>query len=388
MDKQKKKKYCITVITCFPNHPTGVIPDFYKGKTFFIEYVKRIKIIRCKTYATPNKGIIKKLIGHLTFMFFSILQAGSEGKKADIILVSSPTFFSVFSAYWISKRYQKPFIFEVRDLWPAIFKELNIIKNKLILNILEYLELFFYEKAKVVVTVTRSFSQNIIDRGIPSEKVKTIKNGVNLSFFNPKIAPQKSLINQNLEEKFIVLYLGAHGISQGLEKIIDVAVELKDFSKIHFLFVGEGAAKNDIVIKAKKYDLKNISFIKGQAKNNIKYFYNKSDVVLVPLKNIPLFDTFIPSKIFEIMAMKKPIIASVRGESAEILKKSNAALISDPEDVQMIRDNIIHLYKNSKEKDKMGLNGLKFVKKFYSRQKFADKYETIFENILKSSKNE
>lgn len=372
----------VTVITCFPNHPTGIIPNKYQGKKYLVEIKNNIKICRCQTFATPNKGFIKKLIGHLVFMINVVRQAGKEAKNNNIILVSSPTFFSVISAYWLSKKYNKPYIFEVRDLWPAIFKELDIIKNKWVLKILETLELYLYKKAIAVVTVTQSFTENIKKRGILFNKVYTVSNGVNLEFFKPKQKDIGLIESLSLQNQFIVLYIGAHGLSHGLEKIVDVANKLKENRNIHFLFVGEGAKKEELIKKAHQLKLSNISFISGQPKEKMPDFYSIADTVLVTLKNIPLFDTFIPSKIFEIMAMEKPIIASLRGESADILKESKGALVCEPEDVDATAQNIMTLYNQPEMKSTLGNNGLLYVKRKYDRIRLAKKYERIFQDIL------
>ena len=329
-----KSGFDIKVITCMPNHPNGIIPQKYLGHNYFIEKINGIKIHRCQTFATPNEGVTKKLIGHLVFMGNVVRQFKHLTKSVDIILVSSPTFFSVISAYVLSKMYQKPFIFEVRDLWPAVFKELNVIKNKVLLSILEKIELFLYMKSVKVVTVTKSFTDNIISRGVPREKVHTITNGVNTKLFRPIDKDDNLIKSLSLSGKFIVLYLGAHGISHGLETIISVAGILKRKKDIHFLFVGDGAKKEKLMLIAEQEKLSNISFLDSQPKNSIPSYYSIADAVLVPLKDIPLFDKFIPSKIFEIMAMGKPIIGSVRGESAEILVKSNGALVCKPEHLE------------------------------------------------------
>ena len=371
----------VSVITCMPNHPNGVIPQKYIGLKYSVEEKNHVKIYRCQTYATPNRGMVKKLLGHLVFMVNVVRQYRIIAKTSNIILVSSPTFFSVLAAYCLSKLYQKPFIFEVRDLWPAIFKELNVIKNSVILFLLEQVELFLYRESVKIVTVTKSFADNIILRGISSEKIHVITNGVNLELFQP-IDKEKTLIESlSLDGKFVVLYLGAHGISHGLDNIIKVAKLMSKEERIHFLFVGDGAKKDDLILMAKKNNLMNISFVPSQPKSLIPNYYSIADVVLVPLKNIPLFDQFIPSKMFEIMAMKKPIIGSVRGEAAEILNKSKAALICEPENINKIISHILKLYNNPKIRFELGENGFLFVNKFYDRFKLAKEYERVFKSI-------
>jgi glycosyltransferase involved in cell wall biosynthesis len=372
----------VSVVTCMPNHPNGVIPQRYHGLKYLVEHINEISIYRCQTYATPNKGVLKKLLSHLVFMVNVVRQFRTVTKSVDIILVSSPTFFPVISAYCLSKMYHKPFIFEVRDLWPAVFKDLNVIKNEFVLSILEKIELFLYKKSVSVVTVTQSFTKNIISRRISRKKLHTITNGVNLDFFKPIDKDRGLTKSLSLDGKFVVLYLGAHGISHGLKNIVSVAKRLEKVEKIHFLFVGDGAKKDELILLAKNNKLGNISFVPSQPKSVIPNYYSIADTVLVPLKDISLFDQFIPSKMFEIMAMGKPIIGSVRGEAAEILRKSKGALICEPEDINNIKSHILTLHNNLKLKVALGKNGLSFVQKYYNRTQLAKDYEKIFKSIL------
>lgn len=378
----KESGYDVTVLTCFPNHPDGIIKKGYENRSFLIENLEGIKVCRVFTFATPNSGFLKKIISHLVFMVNAVRQGSWVAKRAQILLVSSPTFFSVISAYVLSRIYKKPYIFEVRDLWPAIFKDLGVLKNRYILYALESLEIFLYKKSSKIVTVTKSFEKDIAERGINPKKIKTIYNGVDLSQFSP-IEKNISFLNKlGLEQKFIVLYIGAHGISQGLETLINVANKIRENKTIHFLFVGDGAQKNELKRQANMLKLQNITFVKSQPKNMVKTYYSIADVVCVPLRNINLFDSFIPSKIFEIMAMEKPIIASLRGEAAKILSDSKASLVCDPEDEKKILDNILLLYNNHNRLEELGKQGRKYVTKNFDRSILSRRYEKIFNSII------
>lgn len=371
----------VTVLTCFPNHPTGHVPEKYKHlyqkKRLYQEALGDLTVYRCWAYATPNKGFAKKLVGHLSFMFSAVIQGRKVAKHQDVILVSSPTFFSVISAFLLSRLYAVPFIFEVRDLWPAIFVELGVLKNRLVISLLEKIELYLYRKAAAVVTVTNKFSEMIVSRGIAKEKVHTIKNGVDLEKYFIREKDSELLEDIKLKGKFIALYIGAHGISHSLTKLVDAAALLKEKDQVHFLFVGEGAEKEKTVEHCRSLGLKNCTFLPGQPKEKMTAFYSIMDVGLVPLRNIPLFDTFIPSKMFEIMGMEKPIIASVRGEAAEILLESGGALVCQPEDSAMIAKNILTLYEDLGKAKELGRNGRAYVEVHYSRTNLADDYLRI-----------
>ncbi len=367
----------VHVVTCFPNHPTGVIPNEYKGMKYMHEVMDGIHVHRNYVYATPNKGFIKKTLGHISFMFSSILLSMRKIKKPDVIITSSPTFFSIFSGYWYSLRKKAPFVLEIRDLWPAAMIELGVMKKGLITNILEKVELFFYRKSKRLIMVTKSFKENVINRGIDSNKVHVITNGVNQDFFYPKEKSEKIINNYGLKDKFVISYVGAHGISQNLSTILKVAKALDKEQGIQFLFIGEGAEKDKLKQIASEQEINNVTFIDAQPKEKIPEIYNTSDISLIPLKNIELFKTFIPSKMFEIMACGVPIVASLEGEAADILNESQAAEVVNPDNPEEIMQAILKLKNDKVLLERLKNNGPAFVEKNYSRRNLAEQYLNI-----------
>lgn len=369
-------------VTCLPNHPGGRLYPGYEKKRYMYERIDGIEVHRHWTYITPNEGIIKKTIGHISYYPGAMYISNRFLKPPDVTLGTSPTFFAASAAARTAKKYNVPFIMDVRDLWPAIFVDLGIIKNKNLIRLLEYWEMSLYRRAAKIVTVTEAFRQNLLERGIDENKVITIRNGADLDYWVPSNNSEKIKSELGVNRKFIVLYIGAHGISHALAKIIESAEMLKNQEQIQFLFVGDGAEKRKIVQLAEEKRLNNVIFLDPVEKSRVRYFYSMADICLVPLRNVPLFETFIPSKMFEIMAMERPIVASVRGESAEILKNSKGAIIVEPEDSKKIADAIISLYNNQGQRLKMGKEGRLFVEKFYSREYLANKYLDVLQNAI------
>lgn len=373
----------VHVVTCFPNHPTGIIPEKYKGLRYLKEEIDGIIVHRNFVYATPNKGFIKKTLGHLSFMFSSVLFSLNKIGDTDIVVTSSPTFFSIFSGFHFSKKKKVPFVLEIRDLWPAAIVELGVLKNKFIINFLERMELSFYRKSTRLIMVTNAFKQNLIDRGIDAGKIDVITNGYDEDLYYPREKDLELIKKYNLENKFIVEYVGAHGISQALDKIVLVAETLKEEKDIQFVFVGEGAEKEKLVEMVKEKHLTNVLFIDAQPKDMMPRFYSIADICLIPLRNIPLFKTFIPSKMFEIMGCGVPILASLEGEAADILNESKAATVVPPEDVDAIRAAVLHLKNNSELRNQMKINGPAFVKAHYSRESLAKKYIDVLQDAVR-----
>jgi glycosyltransferase involved in cell wall biosynthesis len=386
-----KRGHKVTVYTAMPNHPTGVLPTEYAGKTLVFEKLNGVNLVRHWTYITPNKGFIKKIISHLSFMFSVFFLSTFRGKKPDIIIVSSPTFFATISAWLISLIRRSKFIFEVRDLWPGIFVELGVLKNKLIIFVLESIELFLYRRSDIVITVTDSFKSNISKRNVNSSKIHVIKNGVNLELFKKvdNNTDDSSELRSKLgytKDDFIVLYIGAHGISQALDKILLVAKKTKEIdSNIKFLFVGDGATKKTLIQIKSNESLDNVHFHGSVKREDVLDFYKLSNINLVTLKNIDGFSEFIPSKIFEIFASYRPIIGSLKGEAASILTESKGAIVVPPEDINEITSAIIKLKDSPELRSQLGVNGRSYVENNFNRHVLAEKYLTIMEECLSKS---
>ncbi len=368
----------VTVVTGFPNHPTGVLSPGDRGRLFREDWMDGIRVLRCWLYATPNRGFLKKILCHLSFMVTAFCLGGLRARRPDVIVASSPTFFSVISAFLLSLVRRRPFVFEVRDLWPAIFKDLGVLTNRRILAILEGVELFLYRRAARVVTVTDGFTRDIVKRGIPEAKVVTITNGVDPEFFRPSAERQAGSTG-----KFTVLYLGAHGISHALVRILDVAARFRGDDGIEFTFVGSGAKKEALVRRAREEGFKNVNFVSPVPKAEVPGWYGAADLCLVPLKDIPLFTTFIPSKLFEILACGVPVVASLKGEAADIARRSGGAIVVPPEDVDGIEAGIRALREDPARAAAMGRAGREFVSREYDRRVLARRYSRLLAEVAK-----
>lgn len=385
----------VTVVTNFPNHPTGVIPEAYRGRSFQIEEVQGLRVLRCRTYATPNRGIAKRTLGHLVFMVQAVLQATPHLRGSDVLVASSPTLFAVVAAWLVSLRLRVPFVFEVRDLWPAIFVDLGVIRNRLVIGCLERLELYLYRRASAVVTVTQAFAADIARRGIPQGTLHVVPNGVDLEAFQP--GPPDSALRSRLgyADELVVLYCGAHGISHALGRILDAAARLRDGdwlgakpnacpARIRFLFVGEGAEKELLVARARELGLDNVRFHDSVPREQVAALYRSADVCLVPLRAVPLFRSFIPSKMFEILACGRPILASLEGEAAEILEASGAAIVVAPEDVEALSAALVRLATEPGLRGQLAARGRPYVAGHFDRRQLAARYLEVLASVAGS----
>lgn len=375
----------VTVITCMPNHPTGVIPPAYRGKRRVKERVDGHRVIRTWVYATANEGIAKKTLGHLSFMVTSLVLGLRPSGPADVVMVSSPTFFSIFSAWALAKLKRARLVVEVRDLWPAIFVELGVLTNRRVIWLLERLELWAYHAADAVVVVSEGFRDDLIRRGVPADKVHTIRNGVDVTRFQPggDPAPGRAQLGVAADD-VLVLYIGAHGLSHGLTSVADAAALLQD-QPIHVAFVGEGAAKGALEQRVAELHLDNVSMHPGVPRDEVSTLLAAADICLVPLRDVPLFSTFIPSKIFECFGTGKAVIGAVRGEPAEILR-GGGAMVVEPEDPQALADAIKELAADPARRSTMGKDARSYVEEHFDRHELATRYRVILHAVLSGTR--
>jgi glycosyltransferase involved in cell wall biosynthesis len=367
----------VDVATCFPNHPAGKRYPGYSPRLRMRENIDGIEVYRHWTYITPNKGIFKKFLGHASFWPSAVLLTNAGIPKPDVVIGTSPTFFAAMAASSLARRHRVPFVMEVRDLWPAIFVDLGIVRRRALIRWLEEWERHLYRSAAAVVTVTESFCSHVIGKGVPASSVHAVLNGADVDFWRPVDAGGELRSRLSLEGRFVVLYLGAHGISHALVRILEAAQLLRDLPAVRFVFVGDGAEKDDLVQAAKQMGLPNVLILDPAGKEAVREYYSVADVCLVPLRNVPLFDTFIPSKIFEIMSMERPAVASLRGEAAEILRRSGGAIVVEPEDAGAIAGGIRYLHDHPEEARAMGRRARQFVVGHYSRRSLAARYLEI-----------
>jgi glycosyltransferase involved in cell wall biosynthesis len=379
----------VCVLTGMPNHPTGVVPEPYRKKLRVEERVDGYGVVRTWVYATPNEGLVKKTLGHVSFMVTSVVLGLSRTGPTDAVVVSSPTFFSILSAWALARIRRARFVVEVRDLWPAIFVELGVLKNPVMIRVLERLELAAYRAADAVVVVSEGFRDDLVRRGVPPGKVHVIRNGVDLDLFTPLELDPKAL--ERVRARLgatpgdtLVLYVGAHGISHGLASVADAAAVL-DGDHVHFAFVGEGAAKRHLENRVAALQLDNVTMLPGVARHKVPDLLAAADVCLVPLRDVPLFSTFIPSKIFEYFGAGKAVVGAVRGEPAAILQEGGAVVV-EPERPADLADAIRTLACDPARRSAMGRRGRAYVESHFDRRRLAHDYLEILVALVPSDR--
>lgn len=368
----------VTIITCAPNFPQGKVYEGYKNKLYQTEMIDGIKVIRVWSYITANEGFSKRVLDYVSFAFMAFWVGLFQ--KHDVVIATSPQFFTTWAAVGISKIRRKPWIFELRDLWPESIRTVGAMKQSRVLDCLEKVELWLYRDADRVVAVTDAFKQNLIDRGIDSSKIDVVTNGANLELYQAKEKDKDLLSSLGLEGKFVVGYIGTHGMAHSLDFVITAIAKVKD-PDIHFLFIGGGAIKQRIVDIAKELELKNVTFLDPVSKEQVPDYLSIIDISLAPLKKSDTFKTVIPSKIFEASAMQKPTLLGVEGQAQEIIEKYGAGVCFNPEDEEDFLDKL-KLLKDNEGFYRSCVDGCRRLAEEYDRKLLADKMLRVVEELI------
>jgi len=377
-----KAGHRVTVITCAPNFPSGVVHPGYRNRLWSRETIEGIEVVRVWSYITANEGFLKRTLDYVSYMVSAILAAPFV-RKVDLVIGTSPQFFTACAGAFVGAVKRKPFVFELRDLWPESIRALGAIRNERILDWLERLELFLYRRAAAVVAVTHAFKDDLIRRGIAADKIFVVTNGVDLTRFEPAPRDAALAAEHGLEGKFVAGYIGTHGMAHALETLLEAASHLRDApdaDHIHILLLGDGASKKALKVTAEQMGLVNVLFVDSVAKDQVGRYWSLLDVSVIHLKDAELFATVIPSKLFEGMAMGVPVLHGVRGESAMIVEREGVGLTFEPENAQALAEALLMLASDHDQRRALGLRAREAAPR-YDRAVLAGDMLRILEQV-------
>lgn len=373
----------VTVVTCAPNFPSGKVFGGYKNRLWQKEEMAGISVIRVWSYISANKGFARRIADYISYMGSAIVAAPFV-RKADIVVGTSPQFFTACAAYVVGRTKRIPFVFELRDLWPESIRAVGAMENPAILGWLEKVELFLYQRAALIVSVTRSYRDCLQRRGVDPSKVTIITNGIDASRFQPRSKDKELVERYRLQDKFVAGYIGTHGLAHGLDTIMDAAAALTrepTGDKFRFILLGDGANKEALVSRAKAEGLDNVIFIDTVPKDDVVRYWSLLDVSIIHLKRTDLFQAVIPSKLFECMGMGIPVLHGVEGESAGIVEREQVGIPFQPENALELRQLLVQLEKDGDLRQKLAANGLAAAGR-YDRKELAMKMLQHLEDVV------
>lgn len=370
----------VTVLTGFPNYPSGIKPERYRGKLFMIEKKDGYRIIRVPHFVAPNRGFFKRLLIHISFAISASI-ATLFLKRDDVAYIESPPLFNGFiglTGLWMRRI---PYLFNVADLWPQTAVEMGLLKNKTIISFSETLEKLFYNRSAKILAITAGLQKSLLSRGYPEEKVPLITNGVDCEIFDPEILPDEKLTSYRPDNGLLVIYAGTHGLIYSLDTLLETAQKMSA-DPIHFLMIGDGADKERLVDLAGKMTLTNVTFLPSRPPEDMPSVFCSADVTVVSLKDLPISKSIMPVKCFEIMACAVPVILAARGEMAGHIAASEGGSVIEPERIDRLTAELRRYIKMTRaERREIGLKGRSYMLRNFSRQKTVRNLEFIMEKV-------
>ena len=338
----------VTVITCAPNFPKGEVFPGYRNRLWQSEMMEGIRVIRVWTYIAANAGFAKRILDYVSFMLSAVI-AALFVRRVDVVIGTSPQFFTACAAYLTSLFKRRPWIFELRDIWPESIRAVDAMQQSRVLDFLEKVELFLYRKADAIVSVTNAFKASLVARGIDGNKIYVVTNGVDSTRFKPRDKDVELVTALGLEKKFVAGYIGTHGLAHALDTVLDAAKMLtatpgRDLFRI--ILLGDGARKAELQARAVAEDIDNVIFVDSVSKDEVVRYWSLLDASIIHLKKTELFTAVIPSKLFECMGMGIPVLHGVQGESAHIVERTGVGMTFEPENAAALCDALQKLASN------------------------------------------
>jgi glycosyltransferase involved in cell wall biosynthesis len=366
----------ITVLTAMPNYPKMEIFEKYRGKDYVYEEMAGMPVHRASIFVSKSKSIVNRLRNYFSFVWSSMKVGNSKLGNFDFLMCESPPLFLGYSAMYLARRKKAKLIFNVSDLWPESAEKLGVINNKFLLHLAYNLEAKLYRRSALVSGQTQGICKNIQQR-FPQVKTFWLPNGADLSFYDPdKIAVGNWREKNGFSENdFILLYAGIIGIAQGLEIILNSAKNFSSRPNIKFVLLGNGPEKESLQKLSEEFKLKNVIFLDSVQKDEMPGILRSVSACIVPLKKLELFTGAIPSKIFEALSMRLPVLLGVDGEARELfVEKGKCVLYFEPENVQALTQVIEKIVSDPELAKELGNNGRNYVNRNFNRDTIANKF--------------
>src|SRR5258706_67515 len=382
-----KQGHQVTVLTTFPNYPTGMFPKEYRGRVLQQEMRDGVHVVRVWSWVTPNKSFLHRIKWYLSFAFLAPLIGGKAIGHPEVIIVQSPPLFDAIAVRMLARWKRCPYIFMVSDLWPEQAIQLGVLRNRLLIWLSERLEWSTYRKAALVWAVTEWIRDRLIQRGLAPEQILLLTNGVDTTKFHP-LPQAQARIELGWDDRFTILYVGTHGVTHGLMTIIDAAEQLRDHNRIHFILVGEGSDKDEMVEHAQKLGLTNITFMDVVPYSLVPTILAAGDVCLAHVHKASITERILPIKMFEAMAYDHPIVLAVDGEARRIAEQeAGAAIFVEPENAAALASAILDLYKHPELAAALGSRGRAYVETRYDYDHLTEVLDARIAQLLDEHKS-
>jgi glycosyltransferase involved in cell wall biosynthesis len=372
----------VDVVTEFPNHPTGVFPDRYRGRWLELDGSQPFRIRRVWVFARPRKTFWTRLGFYFSFFVMAIIGSWRLAGRYDVVVATSPPLPVAVAGFVISRLKRAAFVMDVRDLWPKAAQALGELSDGWFYRLAERLEEALYRRSDLITVTTRAFMRDIGGR-VPAlaSSIQLVPNGTLDAVFDPARGDAGLRTRLGLDGKFVVAYVGLHGLAQGLGTVLDAAGLLKAEDDIRFVFVGEGPLKQALMARVEAEGLPNVRFLDQVPLAQSAHYMNLADALVVPLTADPVFEMFVPSKMFDAMACAKPVLLMVGGEARAILDDACAGLFVPPGDTGALCSAVAELKRHPERGTAMGTAGRQYVTRHYRRSDQAHRFATLVSDV-------
>jgi hypothetical protein len=364
----------VTVLTGFPHYPDGVIPDAYRGRLFQRESLDGIRVIRSAVYPAANRGFAKRLLDHASFAATSLLAAPAAG-RVDAVIAETPPLFTAAAAVAIARGRRAPLVLNVADLWPESAVQLGVLSNRTAIRLAEALERFAYRHASAITVPTPGMRSILLRGGQPEAKVVHLPNAVDVDRFSVAQRTHDGLTR--------VIYCGTVGMAQGVGTLIEAIGRLAgQDERLELVIAGDGAERGALESLARSRGLAAVRFEGRVSRDRVPDVLASADIAVLSLRDLPLFEDALPTKMLEYMAAAKPVVAAAAGQVAELLATVEAGVACPPEDPDALAEAIRLVASDPERARRMGRNGRHYVEERLSRRVFVDRLEEVLAGVV------
>jgi len=378
----QQKGHDVTVLTGFPNYPSGKLYPGYHLQPGMREEIEGIPVVRVPLYPDHSRSGMRRILNYVSFAISSSLLGPLLIHKPDAIFVYHPPLTVGIPAWILSRLWRVPFLYQVQDMWPETLAATGMLNNRRVINLVGRFADWVYGQANAICVISPGFRENLIQKGVSPAKIHLIPNWVDPETYYPAQPDPELAQDLGLDNRFNIMFAGNIGEAQGLETVLVAARALRHIPQVQFVFVGSGVALPRLQEEAR--DLTNVRFLGRYPAASMPALYALADVLLVHLKDDPLFRITIPHKILSYMASGKPILAAVAGDAADVVTEAKAGLACPPQDAQMLSDTVERMYHMEPEKLKeMGNRGREAARSIYSRDRLVGQIEAVLHSMVK-----
>jgi glycosyltransferase involved in cell wall biosynthesis len=370
----------LVIVASDLNYQTGQRTVERHG-VFTEQMIDGVRVLRSYIYPTLHRSYFWRIVSFFSFMFSSVWTALSV-KDADLIMGTTPQIFQAVSAWFVAFVRNKPFLLEVRDLWPEFGISMGVITNPIVIALTRWLEKFLYARATHILVNSPAYKEYMVTKGVPANKITYIPYGTDVDMFNPNVDGLSVRKKLSLEDKFVVLYAGALGQANDIYTVLCAAKHLNEEDQIRFVFWGDGKERPNLQSEAERLDLKNVIFAGVCPKKEMPFVIASSDVCLAILQNVPMFRTTYPNKVFDYMAAARATVLVIDGVIREVIESSNGGVFVEPANHELLAETILELSKDPQRVKQMGANARAYLVKNLDRRDKLDETLLLLQKLV------